>query len=409
MTVLLPFRAVRPAPGRAPRVAAPPYDVVDVAEARGLAAGNPDSFLHVSRPEIDLAEDVDPHAPEVYARGRANLEGMLASGVLRQDAEPGFLVYRQQAGRTVQTGIVGCASVAEYRSGVIATHEHTRPDKEDDRVSHIDTLGAHDEPVFLMFREGSAAADAIADVVAATTADAPYEDFRTSDGVSHTLWAVPAGAPTATLIDSFTALPRLYVADGHHRSAAAARVAARRRDAGGSAMFLVVTFPATDLNVLPYNRVVADLAGRSPDDFRRALEGTFVLEPAGGPVAPAVAGLVGVYLAGQWYAATVRPGLVDRADPVARLDTSVLQDRVLEPVLGIADPRTDQRISFVGGSRGTDALERLVDSGRFAVAFSMCPTTTTAVMDVADEGRVMPPKSTWFEPKLRDGLLVHRI
>jgi uncharacterized protein (DUF1015 family) len=388
-------------------VAAPPYDVVDVAEARALAAGNPESFLHVSRPEIDLPEDVDPHAPEVYAQGRTALGTMISSGVLAQDAEPGFLVYRQRSGEAVQTGIVGCASVADYRAGVIATHEHTRPDKEDDRVAHIDALGAHDEPVFLMFREEGAAADAIADVVAATAAGDHLEDFSTPDGVAHTLWAVPAGAPTAALIDAFSALPRLYVADGHHRSAAAERVARRRHDAGGSALFLVVTFPASELTVLPYNRVVADLGGRSPEEFRRAVEETFELLPADGPVAPAAAGQVGVYLEGRWHAATTRPGLVDATDPVARLDISVLQDRVLGPLLGIEDPRTDQRISFVGGSRGTAELERLVSSGRFAVAFSMPATTTADVMDVADEGRVMPPKSTWFEPKLASGLFLH--
>lgn len=407
MTVLLPFRAVRPAPGLAPQVAAPPYDVVDTGEARALAEGNPHSFLHVSRPEIDLAEDVDPHAPEVYAQGRRNLESLLTSGALRPDDAARFLVYRQRLGTTVQTGIVACASVADYRAGVIATHEHTRPDKEDDRVDHIHALGAHDEPVFLMFREEGAAVETIADVVAATTAGEPLEDFTTADGVSHTLWAVADGAPTASLIDAFTAVPRLYVADGHHRSAAADRVSALRGDPPEAGLFLTVTFPAGQLNVLPYNRVVADLAGRDAESFRAVLDDTLELVPAKGPVAPTTPGTVGVYLDGRWYAGTIRPELVDAADPVARLDIAVLQDRVLEPVLGIADPRTDARISFVGGSRGTAELERLVDSGRFAVAFSMCATTTTAVMDVADEGKVMPPKSTWFEPKLASGLFLH--
>jgi uncharacterized protein (DUF1015 family) len=407
VSVLLPFRAIRPAPGLAPTVAAPPYDVVDVAEARALAQGKPESFLHVSRPEIDLPDDVDPHSPQVYERGRRNLEELLTSGVLRQDAEPSFLVYRQRQGETVQTGIVGCASVADYRDGTIATHEHTRPDKEDDRVDHIDALGAHDEPVFLMFREEGAAVETIADVVAAATAGEPIEDFQTPDGVAHTLWRVASGAPTATLIDAFSGVRRLYVADGHHRSAAAARVADRRGETGESGLFLIVTFPASQLNVLPYNRVVADLAGRTSEEFRAALEETFELEPASEPVAPAVERHVGIYLDGQWLSAIVRPELVDESDPVARLDIAVLQDRVLGPLLGITDVRTDQRIAFVGGSRGTVELERLVDSGRFAVAFSMCATTTTAVMDVADEGKVMPPKSTWFEPKLASGLFLH--
>ena len=403
----MPFRALRPAAGLAPQVAAPPYDVVDVDEARALADGNPESFLHVSRPEIDLPDDVDPHAPEVYEMGRLALQEFLSSGVLLPDDEARFLVYRQELGSTVQTGIVGCASVADYRDGTIAVHEHTRPDKEDDRVAHIDALGAHDEPVFLMYREESPASDTVAGVIAATTATAPYEDFVTDDGVRHMLWAVPATAPTTALVDSFAAIERLYVADGHHRSAAADRVARLRDDAAEAMRFLVVTFPAGQLNVLAYNRVVADLAGRSPQEFLSALEDSLEVVPAQGPVTPSAAKQVGIYVDGQWYSATIRPEVVDEADPVARLDISVLQDRVLDPVLGIANPRTDRRIAFVGGSRGTAGLEDLVESGAYAVAFSMFPTTTTAVMDVADDGKVMPPKSTWFEPKLASGLFLH--
>lgn len=406
MAVLLPFRAVRPAPGLARWVAAPPYDVVDTAEARALAEG--DSFLHISRPEIDLPEGTDPHSEEVYRQGRAAFEGFLARGVLVPDDDARFLVYRQRLGRTVQTGIVGCASVADYRSGVIATHEHTRQDKEDDRVEHIDALGAHDEPVFLMFREESEAAAAVAEITAATVACAPLEDFTTRDGVAHTLWAVASGAPTDALEAAFAHIERLYVADGHHRSAAAARVAERRDFAGESGIFLAVTFPAGQLNVLGYHRVVANLAGRSPEEFLAALGETYVVGPVPGPVAPTAPRTVGVYLAGRWYQASVRDGLVDDADPVARLDISVLQDRVLAPLLGIADPRTDGRISFVGGSRGTAELERLVDAGLFAVAFTMPATTTDDVMDVADAGLDMPPKSTWFAPKLASGLFVHR-
>lgn len=407
MAVLKPFRAVRPAPGLAPRVAAPPYDVVDVDEARALAEGNDLSFLHVSRPEIDLPAAVDPHAPEVYEQGRVALTALLERGVLVPDDAARYLVYRQQLGRTVQTGIVAVASVAEYDDGTIATHEHTRRDKEDDRVAHIDALGAHDEPVFLMFREDTTAASVVARVVAETLLGDPLEDFTTPDGVHHCLWAVAPGADTETLQTAFGAVGRLYVADGHHRSAAASRVAALRGGAGESGQFLAVTFPAGDLNVLPYNRVVADLAGHTPEAFLAALGETFVLTPEGSAVAPTTPHTVGVLVDGQWYRAVVREGLVDESDPIARLDISVLQDRVLAPVLGIADPRTDGRISFVGGSRGTAELERLVASGRFAVAFSMCATTTTDVMDVADRGEVMPPKSTWFEPKLASGLFLH--
>ncbi len=409
MAILTPFAAVRPAPGHAPQVAAPPYDVVDVAEARALAAGNPESFLHVSRPEIDLAEGVDVHAPEVYAQGRDALQDFLARGVLVPDEEARFLIYRQRVGSTVQTGIVGCASVADYDDGTIATHEHTRRDKEDDRVAHIDALGAHDEPVFLMFREDSTAAAVVARVMAETLLEEPYEDFSTADGVQHCLWFVDPGVPTETLRTALGGVGRLYVADGHHRSAAASRVAHLRDGAGSSGEFLAVVFPASELNVLAYNRVVADLHGRTTDEFLEALAASFSLEPESSAVAPAAPHTVGVYVAGQWYRATVRPGLVDEADPIARLDISVLQDRVLAPLLGVTDPRTDARIAFVGGSRGTSELERLVDSERFAVAFSMCPTTTHDVMDVADDGKVMPPKSTWFEPKLASGLFVHLI
>jgi len=407
VAVLKPFLALRPAPGLAPQVAAPPYDVVDVAEARALAAGNPNSFLHISRPEIDLPDAVDVHAPEVYEQGRVALADFLARGVLVPDDAARYLVYRQRLGTTVQTGIVACASVAEYDDGTIATHEHTRRDKEDDRVAHIDALGAHDEPVFLMFREDTSAAGVVARVVAEALLEEPIEDFDTPDGVHHCLWTVAPGAPTETLEAAFGAVGRLYVADGHHRSAAASRVAALRGGSGQSGVFLAVTFPASELNVLPYNRVVADLAGHTVEEFLAALAETFALVPEGSAVAPTTPHTVGVYVAGEWFRATVRPGLVDEDDPIARLDISVLQDRVLAPVLGIADPRTDQRIAFVGGSRGTAELERLVDSGRFAVAFSMCPTTTQDVMDVADQGQVMPPKSTWFEPKLASGLFVH--
>jgi uncharacterized protein (DUF1015 family) len=409
VAVLKPFAAVRPAPGLAPRVAAPPYDVVDVAEARELARGNPDSFLHVSRPEIDLPDSVDPHSPEVYVQGRSALDDFLARGVLVPDEEARYLVYRQRLGSTLQTGIVAVASVADYDDGTIATHEHTRRDKEDDRVAHIDALGAHDEPVFLMYREDSAAASVVARVVAETLLGEPDEDFTTPDGVCHQLWTIEPGAPASTLEAAFGAIGRLYVADGHHRSAAASRVAALRGGAGESGLFLAVTFPADELNVLAYNRVVADLAGHSLEEFLAALADTYTLLPEGSPIAPSGPRTVGVYVAGQWYRGHQHAGLVDETDPIARLDISVLQDRVLAPVLGIADPRTDQRIAFVGGGRGTAELERLVDGERFAVAFSMCPTTTRDVMDVADQGKVMPPKSTWFEPKLASGLFLHRM
>lgn len=406
MATLLPFRALRPSRDRVAAVVAPPYDVVDTAEARALAAGNPDSFLHVSRPEIDLADDVDPHTDEVYVAGRSALEDFLGRGVLVADDAAGLLVYRQRMGDRVQTGIVGCASVADYASGVIATHEHTRHDKETDRTRHIATLRAHDEPVFLMYRPTADGASTVGEVVAAVTAGEPEYDLVTDDGVGHTLWTVPA-AQVEVLETAFSRMPTLYVSDGHHRSAAAARVAAEL-SGPGAAEFPVVVFPADDLTILAYNRVVRDLAGRDADEFLTALAADLDVVLVDGAPEPG-RHQFGLYLAGSWYLLTAHEDVVDEADPIARLDVSVLQDRVLGPLVGIADPRTDERIAFVGGIRGTAELERLVDSGAFAAAFALHPTSTEDVMDVADEGLVMPPKSTWFEPKLRSGFFVHRI
>ncbi|NLE72556.1 MAG: DUF1015 domain-containing protein [Actinomycetales bacterium] len=417
MATLRPFRALRPPRDAVAAVAAPPYDVVDTAEARALAAGNPDSFLHVSRPEIDLPDDVDPHADVVHAAGRRALDDLVARGVLVRDAEPGLLVYRQRmrlpagagtAERTVtQTGVVGCATVADYRAGVIATHEHTRHDKETDRTRHIAALAAHDEPVFLMYRPEAPGAATIAATVAQVTARAPEYDLVTDDGVAHTLWTVDPAERDA-LVAAFGEVPRLYVADGHHRSAAAARVAEEGRHGPGAGEFPVVVFPADELTVLPYHRAVADLAGRTLAGLRDALADAFDVVPAHDAPEPG-RHQVGLYADGGWWLLRARDGVVDEADPIARLDVSVLQDRVLGPLLGVADPRTDPRIRFVGGIRGAAALERLVDAGEAAAAFALHPTSADEVMDVADGGRVMPPKSTWFEPKLRSGLFVHPI
>lgn len=406
MATISSFRALRPPRDRVAAVVAPPYDVVDTAEARALAVGNPDSFLHVSRPEIDLADDVDPHTDEVYAAARTALTDFVARGVLVADEAPGLLVYRQQMGEAVQTGVVGCASVADYVSGVIATHEHTRHDKETDRTRHIAELRAHDEPVFLMYRTTADGAPAVAAAVAEVTAGAPEYDLTTDDGVRHTLWVVPPQT-VGTLEQAFAAIDTLYVSDGHHRSAAAARVA-KQLDAPGAGEFPVVVFPADELTILAYNRVVRDLAGRDEQEFLAALAADFDVTVADGVPQPARHEF-GLYLAGRWYLLSAHADVVDEDDPIARLDVSVLQDRVLGPLLGITDPRTDERIAFVGGIRGTAELERLVDSGSFAAAFAMHPTSTQEVMDVADGGQVMPPKSTWFEPKLRSGLFVHPI
>lgn len=407
MATIRPFSVLRPPLRLVGAVTAPPYDVVDTAEARALAAGNPDSFLHVSRPEIDLPDDVDPHTDEVYAAGRAALEDFLARGVLAADDAPELLVYRQRMGDRVQTGVVGVASVADYRSGVIATHEHTRPDKEDDRTRHIAVLRAHDEPVFLMYRTDADGAATVAEVLARVTAGEPAYDLVTDDGVAHTLWVVPAeDAPV--LEEAFGRIGTVYVSDGHHRSAAASRVAAELTDVPGAQEFPVVVFPADELTILAYNRVVRDLGGRDAEAFLTALAQDFDVELVDAAPAPA-RHQFGLYLEGAWYLLSAHGDAVDESDPIARLDVSVLQDRVLGPLVGIEDPRTDQRIAFVGGIRGTEELERLVDSGAFAAAFCLHPTSPEDVMDVADQGMVMPPKSTWFEPKLRSGLFVHPI
>ncbi|HSN06180.1 MAG TPA: DUF1015 family protein [Candidatus Angelobacter sp.] len=401
-----PFRALRPAPGLAGRVMSPPYDVVDVEEARAYAGGDPDSFLRVSRPEIDLPSSVDPHSDEVYELGRRNLDDFVARGVLVRDEVPTYSVYRQVMDDVVQTGVVAVVGVADYDAGRVKVHEHTRPDKENDRVRHIDALDAQDEPVFLLSRR-SADVD---DVVGRVTATPPALDLVSRDGVGHTLWVVDGPDDVAALRRAFAEVGDLYVADGHHRSAAASRVhAARPGEPGEHGSFLAVVFPIDDVHVMAYNRVVADLAGHSAEGFLAALGRDFEVTTAAAAVVPARRHEFGVHLGGQWYRAVARDGLVDEGDPLARLDVSVLQDRVLAPLLGIGDPRTDARIAFVGGIRGTAEIERLVGSGRAAVGFTLHPTSTTELVAVADAGDVMPPKSTWFEPKLASGLFLHPI
>ena len=407
MATIRPFRALRPPRDLVSRVAAPPYDVVSTAEARTLADGNTDSFLRVSLPQINLDPAATADPEEVHRLGRATLEDFVRRGSLIRDEKPGLLVYRQAMGDAVQTGVVGCASVDEYKRGVIAIHEHTRPDKEDDRTRHIDILGAHDEPVFLMYRPDAPGAPAIADTVERVTLGAPEAEFTTDAGVTHTLWVVEDAQAIQTLVAAFERVPTLYVADGHHRSAAAARVWDRRGE-GEAAYFPAVVFPADDLTIMAYNRVVRDLGGRTLAFLLEAVAVDFDVQPS--PAAPTLGvHQFGLYSGGQWYLLTAHDEIVDESDPIARLDVSLLQDRVLAPLLGIDDPRTDQRIAFVGGIRGTAELVRLVDSGAFAAAFALHPTSPVEVMDVADEGEVMPPKSTWFEPKLRSGLFVHSI
>jgi len=402
VATLHPFQALRPSRDNAVRVAAPPYDVVNTREARELARGNPDSYLHVSRPEIDLPEGTDEHADAVYARGARNLADFLQRGVLRADPERHLYVYAQKMGAHRQVGLVACASVAEYDAGLIKKHEKTRADKEDDRTRHVDEMGAHDEPVFLTYRASKDVDAAVAEVMRGT----PEYDLTTQDGVEHRLW-VAGGEASARIAGLFRAVPALYVADGHHRSAAASRVHALRNGKPGEHdRFLAVVFPHDQMQILAYNRVVRDAKGRRPAEIRAAIEQVFNLSPADRPEPDGPLSF-GVYLDGRWWRARVRPGSFDPRDPVASLDCSILQDQVLQPIFGIDDPRRDTNVDFVGGIRGARELERRVDEEGWSVAFHLFPTRVDQVMDVSDAGQIMPPKSTWFEPKLRSGLFVH--
>jgi len=410
MSLIRPFTGLRPAPGRAAEVLAPPYDVLNTDEARTRAAGKPWSFLHISKPEIDLPVGTDPYSPEVYAKGRENFDRQTKEGVLRRDAQPCYYFYRLVMGSHTQTGLVAVASVAEYDTNRIRKHEFTRPDKEDDRVRQIDALNAQTGPVFLTYRR-SGIIDAI--VMRVCTA-APDTDVVADDGVRHTLWAVSDADDVRTITATFDAMPSLYIADGHHRSAAASRVAAARKAANAAHTgeeeynyFLSVIFPDNQMQILDYNRVVKDLNGRSVDQFVAEVGETFSVQFEQDPVKPRSAREFGMYLAGKWMRLHIDEEFVPDDDPVKSLDVSLLQDNLLEPILGIGDPRRDKRIDFVGGIRGLKELERRVDSGEMAVAISLFPTSIHDMMNVADANQVMPPKSTWFEPKLADGLVSH--
>lgn len=411
MHLVNPFKALRPATGRAADIIAPPYDVLSSAEAIERASGKPWSFLHISKPEIDLPAGTDVYSREVYAKAAENLQKMLDAGVIVRDDKACYYVYRIIMGDHVQTGIVAAASVVEYDNGRIKRHEFTRPDKEDDRVRQIEALNAQTGPVFLAYPD----APAIDAVLGATVTGTPDADATADDGIRHTLWVVRDGHTIEQLTKAFDALPALYIADGHHRSAAASRVAASRRSANphhsgneGYNSFLSVIFPAHVLKIMDYNRVVTDLNGLSREELIERIASAYDVTPSASPVKPGVHGEVGMYLAAQWYRLNIKPGLIP-ADPVERLDVSLLTTHILTPILGIADLRRDKRIDFVGGIRGLPELEKRVNSGEMAVAFAMCATTMNDLMSVADSGQVMPPKSTWFEPKLADGMASHVI
>jgi len=405
-TLVRPFKGLRPAPAQAASVAAPPYDVLNTEEARGRAAGKPNSFLHISKPEIDLPAETDPYAPAVYAKGAENLKRMVDAGVLIRDEAPHYYVYRLRMGDHVQTGFVSAASVAAYDINRVRKHEFTRPDKEDDRVRQVEALNAQTGPVLLAYKANKDV-QAIIDAVAK---GAPLYDVTADDGIVHTLWKIDAPADIARLTNLIDAMDALYIADGHHRSAAASRVAAARRGkaANDSAeYFLAVAFPHDQMRIFDYNRVIKDLNGLTPEAFLAKVRERFTVTARNGQVKPAKPLTFGMYLGGTWYALEIDEKHVPKTDPVARLDVSLLQDNLIAPILGIADPRRDKRIDFVGGIRGLGELEKRVNSGEMAVAFSMHPTTLDQLMSVADANQVMPPKSTWFEPKLADGLVSH--
>ena len=403
MAVIRPFRAVRPAPAAAPRVAAVPYDVVDTEEARALAGGNPLSFLHVSRAEIDLPAGTDPHDDVVYRTAAERYRALKHEAPFVVESEPALYLYHLESNGHGQTGLAACYSLDEYDRNVIKKHERTRRDKEDDRTRHIVELRAQTGPVFLAHRPHRKVTELAKHVRRATE---PLVDFVALDGVRHAIWKVDSTTVPA-LVDAFTAIDALYIADGHHRAASASRARDAVRDSDEAGCFLAVAFPSDQLRILPYNRVVRDLRGMKPEHFLGEVARAFMMKS--GPPTPAQKGEASMYVAGRWYTVDLESGGPAGTGVIDRLDGNVLQERLLKPILGIQDVRTDKRIDFVGGAKGTQALEQLVDSGRMAVAFSMYPVSIVELMDVSDAGEIMPPKSTWFEPKLRDGLLIHEI
>ena len=403
-----PFQGLRPADHLAPQVACVPYDVVDAKEAAALTLGNPQSLMHVDRAEIDLPEGVDPYSDQVYEKARENFLALQKNGTLIRETEPCIYLYQQRMGAQVQTGIALTCHIEDYERDIIKKHEKTRRDKEDDRTRLIGTLSANTGPVFLTYRDTPELAALMAEVLKTL----PLFDFTAPDGIGHTVWRIPGSQLGGAFVKAFEAVPCAYVADGHHRTASAVRVGRERREANPNHTgdepynwFLCVLFPANALRILPYNRCVHDLNGRTPEAFLAEVKsaGFTLWENAGDT--PEKPGEVRMFLGGKWYGLTWQPQA--NANPVERLDVSVLQDRLLGPILGVDDPRTSKRIDFIGGIRGTGELEARVNDGRGTVAFSMFPTTVDQLMDIADANQIMPPKSTWFEPKLRSGLFIH--
>ena len=403
MAAIKPFAALRPKPELAARICELPYDVMSSDEAREIAAGNPLSFLHVSKPEIDLPPATDVYAPEVYAKGRENFQKLIRDGALKQDSQPCFYLYRQIMGKHSQVGLVAAASCEEYLRGVIKKHELTRPDKENDRVRHIEALNSQTGPVFLTYRANAE----LDKFVAKKISKKPDVDFTAKDDVRHTAWVIADEDGIKFIETQFSTIPFLYIADGHHRNAAAARVFRSRQGAGHSGQFLAVIFPHDQMQILPYNRVLKDLNNWTPEQFLKKLETLFVISKNGNAT-PKRKYELGFYFQGKWQTLSLQPKVLPK-DAIENLDVTLLQKNILAPIFGIDDPRTSQRINFVGGIRGTAELEKLVNSGEYACAFSMFPTSIEDLMAIADAGGIMPPKSTWFEPKLRDAMFCHMV
>jgi uncharacterized protein (DUF1015 family) len=410
MALVLPFKAIRPQSQYAAQVAALPYDVMTREEAQKAVAGNDLSFMHVEKSEIDVPEGTRSDDELIYRTAKSNFARMREKGIFFQEKFPCFYIYRQQMGSQIQTGIVGVMSAAEYDAGKIKKHELTRKDKEEDRIRHVDTVNAQTGPVFISYM----ARPRINAVVKKIVADNPEYNFTAEDGIIHTAWVVADAGQIKQIKKEFLQVNALYIADGHHRAAAGAAVARKRRkldNAAGSInesdMVLAVLFPHDQLKVMDYNRAVKDLNGLTPEKYLEKITASFTVNKNFAAKSPQQLHDFGMYLGGCWYKLTIKDGMYDVKDPVANLDAAILQDHLLAPVLGITDPRTDDRIKFIGGIRGMSELEKLVDKDGFAVAFSLYPTTMVQIMHVADAGAIMPPKSTWFEPKLRSGMFVH--
>ncbi|HSH93559.1 MAG TPA: DUF1015 family protein [Roseimicrobium sp.] len=404
MATLKPFPALRPKPELASKICELPYDVMSSEEAREMAAGNPLSFLHVSKPEIDLPPGTDLYSPAVYGKGLENLTKLIADGALAQDSKPAFYLYRQVMGSHSQIGLVAASSCQEYLDNIIKKHELTRIDKEDDRVRHIEALNSQTGPVFLTYK----AVPAIDALVAKKTSGTPSVDFTGKDGVRHTAWVVDDAESIRFIESEFAKIPSLYIADGHHRSAAAGRVFKSRSGAGHTSTFLTVIFPHNQMQILPYNRVLKELNGLTQEQLLAKLDAIFIITPQGN-AKPTRKHELGLFIGGRWHTLHFRPQFAATTDPIEKLDVTLLQKYVLAPIFGIDDPRTSKKINFVGGIRGTAELEKLVNSGEYTCAFSMFPTSIEDLMTIADAGGIMPPKSTWFEPKLRDAMFCHMI